>query len=104
MLRRFALLAVVAVMTLVAALPAMAQDAYPPDEEPGSEVIERDGDEADEVVERDTTEVQGVALERDEGTLPVTGATIGVIAAVAAAVLLLGSMLLVSTRRRKVSS
>jgi LPXTG-motif cell wall-anchored protein len=44
--------------------------------------------------------VRGVALEQEQSTLPLTGATIGVLAAVGLGVLVVGGVLLKTGRRR----
>lgn len=89
--------------------PAFAQDAYPPPEDDDTEVIgnvdETDPDEAapDEAApdetEPDEAEVRGVALE-DEGGLPATGATIGVLTVIGLAGLVGGGAMVASGRRR----
>jgi hypothetical protein len=67
-------------------------DEEPVDEEP-VEVI-------DEEEELDEAEVLGVTVERDAAVLAVTGADVGVIALLAAALLGAGALLLTLARRR----
>lgn len=79
--------------------PAFAQDAYPPPEDDDTEVI-GNVDEADEdETDPDEEEVRGVALE-DEGGLPATGATIGVLTVIGLAGLVGGGAMVASGRRR----
>jgi LPXTG-motif cell wall-anchored protein len=94
--QRIIVSALCAILAVFMITPAMAQDAYPPDESP--EVIER-GDEEEVEAEADA-EVRGVALEQEESTLPLTGATIGVLAAAGLGVLVVGGVLLKTSRRR----
>lgn len=105
------------VITLVAlalaalwAGPAGAQEAYPPpeNEEVLGQVEERnsatEGGSATErdpaAEEADDVEVEGVALESERGGLPMTGATVVVLAAVGLGALALGGTVLVVGRRR----
>lgn len=88
--------------------PVGAQEAYPPPEdeevldlveerEPAAE--ETEAAEAD-AAEADDVEVEGVALENEREGLPVTGATVAVLAAVGLGALALGGTVLVIGRRR----
>jgi hypothetical protein len=105
---RLLLTALCAILAVFMVAPAFAQDAYPPDEVP--EVIERNGEDGEDddvddgaidagVEDDEEADVRGVSLEQDE-PLARTGATIGVLAAVGAAVLVLGGVMLKASRRR----
>jgi hypothetical protein len=106
---RLPLTALCAILAVFMVAPAFAQDAYPPDEVP--EVIERNGEDGEDdddvddgaidagVEDDEEADVRGVSLEQDE-PLARTGATIGVLAAVGAAVLVLGGVMLKASRRR----
>jgi LPXTG-motif cell wall-anchored protein len=107
--RRVAVSLILVVVAVFMATPAVAQDAYPPPE--GPEVIDRQiggedfgvgGAEPTEPTApaepTAETEVRGVALEAE--ALPVTGATLGLLAALGLGVLIAGGFLVSAGRRR----
>jgi LPXTG-motif cell wall-anchored protein len=108
--RRVAISLLLVVLAAFMATPALAQDAYPPPE--GPEVLDRQigGEDfgvggaeptapaAPAAPTAPTTEVRGVALEAS--ALPVTGATLGLLAALGLGVLVAGGFMVTASRRR----